>query len=135
MSCKSAIYTANTSSQVLAVGDTVNLGSIVRRFGSNLTLSGDSIVTSGIGYYEINASLSVSPTAAGTVTVIATKDGVTIPGASASATTTVAGDVVSLSIDALVRESCPCDTRSAISFVLYGAASTVSNIAVTVEKL
>ena len=36
---------------------------------------------------------------------------------------------------ALVREVCPCETNSTITFVLYGAAGTVSNFAVTVVKI
>lgn len=73
-------------------------------------------------------------TAIGTVTVTLLKDGVAVPGATASASVSTAGDAVNLSIDALVREQC-CDSTSTLTLVLTGAAATVTNVAAVVEKL
>lgn len=42
MSCKSAIFTANTTSQTVPVGGTLALGSVIRRCGCDLNLSGNS---------------------------------------------------------------------------------------------
>ena len=39
MSCKSAIFTANTTAQTVAVGGTLSLGSIIRRYGCDLNLN------------------------------------------------------------------------------------------------
>ena len=81
---KSAIYTVNQSAQNVAVNGIINLGTIIRRFGPNLDLSGDAIMLNGAGYYDIDASITLAPTAAGNVTITAYKDNVAIPGATAT---------------------------------------------------
>lgn len=134
MGCKSAIYTANSTATVTAVGSTIPFGSIIRRFGQNIDLSGTAINICGRGYYDVDISVTANATAAGTVTVTLFKDGVAVPGATASATASAAGDAVNLSIEALVREMC-CDSTSTLILVLTGAAATVTNVAAVVEKL
>ena len=72
MSCKSAIFTANTNAQTVAVGGTLALGSTIRRYGCNLNQNGNSITINGCddaGYYDVKVSVTAAPTAAGTVTV------------------------------------------------------------------
>lgn len=133
---KSALYTVNQSAQNVAVNGVINLGTIARRFGQNLNLNGDGITVAGAGYYEVNASITVAPTAAGNVTVTMYKDGVPVQGASASETAAAANDLVNLSIISIVRENCPCcESISNLTFVLTGTAAAVSNIATTTEKL
>ena len=134
MGCKSAIYTANSTATVTAVGSTIPFGSIIRRFGQNIDLSGTAINICGRGYYDVGISVTANATAAGTVTVTLFKDGVAVPGATASASAAAAGDAVNLSIEALVREMC-CDSTSTLTLVLTGAAATVTNVAAVVEKL
>lgn len=137
MSCKSAIYTANTTAQTLPVGGTLALGSIIRRFGCDLNLNGNSITINGCndaGYYDVKASVTAAPTAAGTVTVALFRNGVAIPGATASAAAAAAGSPVALPIAALVREFC-CGDDAALTLVLSGTASIVSNVAVVVERI
>ena len=133
---KSALYTVNQSAQNVAVNGVINLGTIARRFGQNLNLNGDGITVAGAGYYEVNASITVAPTAAGNVTVTMYKDGVPVQGASASETAAAANDLVNLSITSIVRENCPCcESISNLTFVLTSTAAAVSNIATTTEKL
>lgn len=136
MSCKSAIFTANTAAQAVPVGGTLALGSIIRRYGCDLNLNGNSITINGCndaGYYDVKASVTAAPTAAGTVTVTLFRNGVAIPGATAAAAA-AAGSPVALPIAALVREFCRGDD-SALTLVLSGAAATVSNVAVVVERI
>ena len=130
---KSAIYTANTSAQTVAVNDIIPVGTTSRRFGCNIRQDGNTITLAGPGYYLVNASATVAPTAAGTVSVIGQKDGVAVIGATASATTTVAAESENLSLDFIVR-NVGCGS-SILSFALGGAESTVTNLAVTVTKL
>ena len=133
---KSAIYIANTSAQNVAVNGIINPGTIIRRFGQNLGLSGNAIQIDGAGYYDIDVSITAAPTAAGNVTVTMLKDGVAIPGATATQSTTAANNPVNLSISSLVREFCPCcDGLSNLTFVLTGTAASISNVAIVVEKL
>lgn len=133
---KSAIYMANTSAQNVAVNGVITLGTIIRRFGPNVGLSGNAIQIEGPGYYNIDASFTVAPTAAGNVTITVFKDGVEIPGAIATGSTTTANNPINLSISSLVREFCECcEGPSNLTFVLSGTASAISNVAVVVEKL
>lgn len=130
----SQIYTVNSSSQLLLTGDTISLGSTVRRYGCNCILSGNSIVIDGAGLYTIDATITGSPTLAGTVTVAAFKDGVAIPGATASVETT-SGATVTLPIIGVTREKCCCcESPSEITFVMTGSAGTITNIAVKVSN-
>lgn len=133
---RSAIYTANNTVQTLADGGLINPGTVIRRFGCNLHLSGSSINLNGSGYYDVDASITLSGTDIGEVTVALYKDGIEVPGATASATVATAGDIVNLSISCLVREYCPCaDSSSNLTFVVSGIATDITNSAIVVEKL
>jgi hypothetical protein len=134
---KSAIYVANPNIQDVVVDGLINLGSVYRRFGCNVNLAtANSIRLDGAGYYDIDASFTVAPTAIGDATITLFKNGVAIPGATATESATVANVPVNLSINCLIREFCPCtgDT-SDITFVLTGTDSEIQNVAVVAEKL
>lgn len=133
---RSAIYTTNSSVQAVAINGIINPGTVVRRFGCNLNLSGNAIRLEGEGYYNFSCSITAAPTAAGTMTVTAYKDGVAIPGATASASTSVADNPINLNLDFILREPCACcDGGSNVTFVLTGSAGNVNNIAITAEKI
>lgn len=133
---KSAIYTANTTTQTIADGGMLNPGTVIRRFGCNIHLSGNTINLFGTGYYDIDANITVAGTEEGEVILSVYKDGVEIPGATASATIAAAGDITNLSISCLVREYCPCaDSSSNLTFVLSGIPTQVTNSAIVVEKI
>ena len=129
---KSAIYTANAVASTVAVGDLIPLGSTSRSYGCNLRQDGNGITATGAGYYLITMSATVAPTAAGAVTITGQKDGVAIIGATATSTA-AAGAATDLAFSAIVR-NIGCGS-SILSFVLTGAAATVSNFAVSVVKL
>ena len=133
---KSALYTANTSTQLVAVDNEINLGSIVRRYGCNLDLSGSTIRVSGEGYYEFDVSVTAAPVATGEVIIELYKNNVPIPGAIATVTAAAAGDFVNLAFTCLIRENCSiCDGPSNITLVLSGSQSNVTNVAVVAEKI
>lgn len=129
---KSIIYTTNVTASAVAVGDLIPLGSTSRRYGCNLRQDGNGITATGAGYYLITMSATVAPTAAGAVTITGQKDGVAIIGATATSTA-AAGAATDLAFSTVVR-NIGCDS-SILSFVLTGAAATVSNFAVSVVKL
>ena len=132
---KSLIYTANTSVQNLAVNSIINPGTVIRRFGPNLSLSGNAVQAAGGGYYDIDASFTIAPTAVGTVTVTAYLDNVAIPGAVATGSVSTANNTVTLPINAVFRKPCQCcDSLSSLTFVLTGTAANITNSAIVVEK-
>ena len=117
----------------VAVGGVIPLGSLIRRYGCDIALNGNAVNLTGTGYYDVDASITTTLTAAGTVTATLYKDGVAIPGATASATGAASG-TVDLSIPALVRQAC-CAAGSDLSLVLTGAAATVNNVALRVQRI
>ena len=143
MSCKSAIYTANTTPATLSLTAAqptaaLPLGTVIRRFGCNAQLSGNGILLDGSGYYDVDASVTLTPVAAGDYTVTLYRDGVVIPGATQTVTA-VAGAAVNFNIPALVRLQC-CDSSATLSLVLSTTATlpaevTVNNVGVVVEKI
>lgn len=131
---KSAIYTANTLAQTVAVNDIIPVGTTSRRFGCNIRQDGNTITLLGQGYYHVTVSATLAPTAAGTVTLTGQKDGVAVIGATASQAVATAAAPTNLALTFLVRNACGCKS-SILSFALGGAESTVTNLAVTVTKL
>lgn len=138
------MYSANTTAQTLAVGGTINMGSPVRREGCVKGTSTPYINTTGTNtvlassgrcpaYYNLSAAFVVIPTAAGTVTITAFQDGVEIPGATASATVAAAATSVTLPLVFGVRLNTGV-ASSSITYVLTGAAASVTNAAQTVTK-
>ena len=134
---KSAIYVANPNNQDVAVDGLINLGSVYRRFGCNISLvTANSIRLDGTGYYDIDANFTITPSAIGNVTVTLYKNGTAIPGATSTEAVTVANVPVNLSINCLIREFCSCaGDISDITFVLTGEESTIQNVAIVAEKL
>lgn len=133
MSCKSALYTAMQTPTAVAVNGVIPLGSLIRRYGCDVSLNGNAVNITGTGYYDVDTSVTVAPTAAGTVTATLVRNGVPIPGATASASA-AAGAPVVLAFPALVRQAC-CASGSALTLVLSGAAATVSNVAFRVQRI
>lgn len=131
---KSLIQVANQSSVPVTVGSIIPLGSVQRRFGCNCRLSGNAIEVGGEGYYLIDCDVSVSPTAAGAVTVALYKNGEAIPGAVAYGSVPTAGSPTTLPITATIRQGCNCDSADNITAVLLAGAGTVNNISLRVEK-
>ena len=125
MSCKSALYAAMQTPSAVAVGGVIPLGSLIRRYGCDVSLNGNAVNITGAGYYDVDASLTVAPAAVGTVAV---------PGATASATAAAADDALDLNITALVRQVC-CAAGSALTLVLTGAAASVENVALRVQRI
>lgn len=131
---KSLIQVANQSSQNVAENSIISLGSTQRRYGCNLRLSGNAIEADGAGYYTVDASVSVEPTAAGNVTVALFNNGLQVPGAIAYGTAAAAGDPTNLGIVATVRQGCCCDSADNLTLVLLEGAGVVTNVSMRVEK-
>lgn len=131
---RSVIYTVNTAEQTVTDGGTIALGSVVHRYGCNLALSGNTIYIDGVGYYSIDCTVIAAPTEVGEITVTLYRNGVALPGASASFTVSTIGDLVTLPIIYVDREACMCMGPTAITCVLSGVDATVSGITVRAVK-
>ena len=135
MSCKSAIYTANaTNATVTTTAGTfvqIPFGSVIRRYGQSLGLDGGSILCCNEGYFDVEASLTYTPTAAGPVTIEFRQDGVAVPGLTASATGTAASPM-NLKVSGLVRNCRGCCNSTLTAWV--NAPGNITNFATVVEK-
>ena len=130
---KSLIQTTNQTTQAVAVNGIISLGSVLRRYGCNCRLSGNAIEVEGEGYYKIDADVTVLPTVAGNVTVAVLENGVQIPSAISTGSTSVAGNPVTLPITTTIRKNC-CGGASNLTVVLLAGAGNVTNISTRVEK-
>lgn len=130
---RSLIQVANQSQQTVAENSIINLGSVQRRYGCNLRLSGNGIEATGEGYYKVDASVSVAPTAAGNVTIALFNNGVQVPGAIAYDSVSTAANPTNLSIVATIRQGC-CDSADNLTLVLLDGAGVVQNVSMRVEK-
>lgn len=132
---KSLIYTANTSGAAVPIGNTVPVGSIIRRYGKCIDANGSTINVQEPGYYTVDVSASVTAAAAGDVVLTLTQDGVAVPGARAAATiTTAATQSVNLAFDAVIRVMC-CSNANLSVLVGGTAAPTVQNMAFRVVEV
>lgn len=137
MSCKSALYAAMQTPTAVAVGGVIPLGGLIRRYGCDIALNGNAVNIYGgrenAGYYDVDASITATLTAAGAVTVTLYKDGVAVPGATATATGAASG-TVNLDLTALVRQPC-CADGAALTLVLSGVEATVDNVALRIQRI
>lgn len=134
MSCKSGIYTANSRVSNTVVGDIVQLGSVVRRFGRNLELSGDTIYACGQGYYNVDVNITFAGKIAGDATFQIYENGVPVPGAKSTVTVSTPDTKKNtLSIPALIRNCDEC-CRKAITIVVSGIDVITHNVGVVVVK-
>ena len=137
MSCKSGIYVVNTQTgQSIGIGSTYVPLTVIRRYGKYCQLGGNGVsignCVGGAGYYDVDASVSVAATATGNVTATLYKDGAPVQGATAIATATAEGQIITLPISALVRLN--CDTAN-LTIVIGGQVVTAQNLAFVVEKV
>ena len=131
---RSLIQIANPSTQAVAVNSIIPLGSVQRRFGCNLKLSGNAIECAGEGYYTVDSNVTVAPTAAGNVTVGLSVNGTILPGAIATGSVSTAGNPLTLPITATIRQGCNCDSADNLTLVLLEGAGNVQNVSMRGEK-
>ena len=132
---KSLIQTANQNINAVTENGVIPLGTVVRRFGCNLALSGNGIEVRGEGYYTIDCTVTVAPTATGDVSVALYKNGVQVPSAIASGVVATASDPITLPIVATIRQGCACcNGADTLTVVLLQGAGAVTNISTRVVK-
>lgn len=113
----------------------LNLGTAVHGYGCNARLSGNAIRIDGQGYYKVDAAITISPTAAGSVVVALYDGNDQVDGAITYATVTTANNTVTVPIIATIKKGCNCDGAGSLTLrVISGVASNVLNVAVRVEK-
>lgn len=131
---KSLFYSVLSNATETSLNEAVPLGNIVRRYGRNIELSGNSIVLKNKGYYEIDVN-STFVAAQGNVAFELLSNGIPVDGATAIETVETANtQYCNASIHCIVRVYCCYPVN--IQIVTNGtAAPTISNLAVTVKEI
>ena len=151
MSCASGIYTVFNGNESIVAGANLPLGTTVRRYGRNLMQSGDGILLDGMGYYKIDALVTLlvpAPTPApsstttttpkasvaeGNVAVELVADGEVIQGSVSETSQT--GTIV-VPVQAIVRKKC-YDTPTTVQIKLddNSVGATVLRTNLTIIKI
>ena len=134
MGTKSNIYTVNSTSTAVVEGGTIPLGTATRRYGQCINLNGNSITLNGNGYYDVDVTATFTG-AVGNATITLFKDGVAVPGATATTNIATANtQVASVSFPAIIKVRC-CEQPANLTLVLTGVGVTFSNVAVSAIKI
>ena len=127
---------ANTIGAELAAGDLIPLGSVIRKTGCGVRFDGGGIGLSGRGYYDVDASFTLTPSAAGNITVRMLRNGVPVPGAMAAGR---GGGVfpVNIAFPAIVKTLCceGAELTFEVGIDTEGATVQLDNAAVVVEQI
>ena len=134
---KSLTYLVNNTPVEVPAGNTVPLGSVIRRYGCATTPNGNVVNLCLPGYYNVCLAATFTGSAAGTVIVKIQQDGVDVPGATATETITTADtEFRSVALCAAVR-LCNC-CNSTLSVVVDAASvsdPTFTDVALKIEKV
>ena len=132
----SLIFKVTTTPATILAGGILPLTTIARRRGRLITSENDSISLNAPGYYKVTATVTASGSEAGDIVLNVLKNGIEIPGLTASETiTTATTELRTLTISGTVRVL--CGEGSAV-LTLVNASTigiTTSNISVAVEYL
>ena len=127
---KSLIQVSNTSTQAVAPAvnspSFVSLGNVIRRYGKNIMLNGNALEQIGDGYYEIEGTITIAPTAVGVVTAALFENGEMMPGSLVSGSVSTAENPVTLPLLATSRIVC-CNS-SAITVGVISGTGNVLNV-------
>lgn len=132
----SLIFKVTTTPATILAGGILPLTTIARRRGRLITSETDSISLNTPGYYKVTVTVTASGSEAGDIVLNVLKNGIEIPGLTASETiTTATTELRTLTISGTVRVL--CGEGSAV-LTLVNASTigiTTSNISVAVEYL
>lgn len=131
----SLIYLITTTTNAVAANGIIPLQTIARRRGCVVEQSGNSITLNRPGYYKITGSVVLNADAAGVATIKAQKNGVDIPGLTASTTiTTPTTELRTANINGIIRVVCG-EGAASITLINSGVAINETNVSLDIEYL
>ena len=134
MSCTTAIFAITPTPASVIAGATLPLAQTARRISPRLILGSDSVTASVPGYYKVSATVTFTAPAAGIAEIQLHKNGVAVPGITASETiTTATTEVRTISLEGIVRVM--CGETAILTLVNAGIAIDTSNIALSIERI
>ena len=133
------ISSYNNTSQDVAINGLLTFTTDRILTGCTATRNGQTFQLNKPGYYYVTFNADgAATTAVGDIIVVLQNNGVAVPGAIATFTTTVADDATNLAFSTIVRvppSCCAVDNTANLTLVNTGVAATYTNVNINITKL
>ena len=133
------ISSYNNTSQEVAINGLLTFTTDRILTGCTATRNGQTFQLNKPGYYYVTFNAdSAATTAVGDIVVVLQNNGVAVPGAIATFTTTVADDATNLAFSTIIRvppSCCAVDNTANLTLVNTGVATTYTNVNINITKL
>ena len=133
------ISSYNNASQDVAINGLLTFTTDRILTGCTATRNGQTFQLNKPGYYYVTFNADgAATTAVGDIVVVLQNNGVAVPGAIATFTTTVADDATNLAFSTIIRvppSCCAVDNTANLTLVNTGVAATFTNVNINITKL
>ena len=133
------ISSYNNTAQEVAVNGLLTFTTDRILTGCTATRNGQTFQLNKPGYYYVTFNADgAATTAVGDIVVVLQNNGVAVPGAIATFTTTVADDATNLAFSTIIRvppSCCAVDNTANLTLVNTGVAATFTNVNINITKL
>ena len=133
------ISSYNNTSQEVAINGLLTFTTDRILTGCTATRNGQTFQLNKPGYYYVTFNADgAATTAVGDIIVVLQNNGVAVPGAIATFTTTVADDATNLAFSTIIRvppSCCAVDNTANLTLVNTGVAATYTNVNINITKL
>jgi hypothetical protein len=133
------ISSYNNTSQDVAINGLLTFTTDRILTGCTATRNGQTFQLNKPGYYYVTFNADgAATTAVGDIVVVLQNNGVAVPGAIATFTTTVADDATNLAFSTIIRvppSCCAVDNTANLTLVNTGVATTYTNVNINITKL
>ena len=133
------ISSYNNTSQEVAINGLLTFTTDRILTGCTATRNGQTFQLNKPGYYYVTFNADgAATTAVGDIVVVLQNNGIAVPGAIATFTTTVADDATNLAFSTIIRvppSCCAVDNTANLTLVNTGVAATYTNVNINITKL
>ena len=133
------ISSYNNTSQEVAINGLLTFTTDRVLTGCTATRNGQTFQLNKPGYYYVTFNADgAATTAVGDIVVVLQNNGVAVPGAIATFTTTVADDATNLAFSTIIRvppSCCAVNNTANLTLVNTGVAATYTNVNINITKL
>ena len=133
------ISSYNNTSQEVAINGLLTFTTDRILTGCTAIRNGQTFQLNKPGYYYVTFNADgAATTAVGDIVVVLQNNGIAVPGAIATFTTTVADDATNLAFSTIIRvppSCCAVDNTANLTLVNTGVAATFTNVNINITKL
>lgn len=133
------ISSYNNTAQEVAINGLLTFTTDRILTGCTATRNGQTFQLNKPGYYYVTFNADgAATTAVGDIVVVLQNNGIAVPGAIATFTTTVADDATNLAFSTIIRvppSCCAVDNTANLTLVNTGVATTYTNVNINITKL